>query len=169
VGIALEEGFITSIEDPITQYVPSLGESAYNGVRIKDVLQMSSGVRWTEDYSDPTAEIHDFGEVKVTGRSINDYMQEKLCEPLGMEAPGFWLLGYTYQWWLPEGDRGEFSAIGIYNQCVYVDPSRDVVIVKLPANRACGTSSEEATNREDETIDFLLAVAAQCEGNTHDQ
>jgi CubicO group peptidase (beta-lactamase class C family) len=97
VGIAVEEGFITSIEDPITQYVPSLGESAHNGVRIKDVLQMSSGVRWTEDYSDPTAEIHDFGEVKATGRSISDYMQEKLCEPLGMEAPGFWLLGYTYQ------------------------------------------------------------------------
>ena len=40
-------------------------------------------------------------------------------------------VGYGYQWWLPDGDRGEFSAIGIYNQFVYVDPSGVVVVVKL--------------------------------------
>jgi CubicO group peptidase (beta-lactamase class C family) len=72
-------------------------------------------------------------------------------------------LGYGYQWWIPAGDRGEFSAIGVYNQFVFVDPSRGVVIVKLSANRRYGTSPDEATNREMETIEFLRAVAAATE------
>ena len=53
---------------------PSLGESAYNGVHIKDVLQMSSGVRWTEDYSDPTAEIHDYGAVMAGNKSFETFL-----------------------------------------------------------------------------------------------
>jgi CubicO group peptidase (beta-lactamase class C family) len=70
-------------------------------------------------------------------------------------------LGYGYQWWIPDGACGEFSAIGIYNQFVYVDPSRGVVIVKLSSNRAYGTSMNEETNREIENISFLRAIAEQ--------
>jgi CubicO group peptidase (beta-lactamase class C family) len=70
-------------------------------------------------------------------------------------------LGYGYQWWIPDGDRGEFSAIGVYNQLVYVDPSRGIVIVKLSANRTYGMSPYESTNREAETIEFLRAIAAR--------
>ena len=33
-------------------------------------------------------------------------------------------IGYGYQWWVPEGDRGEFMAIGVYGQWMYADPSR---------------------------------------------
>ena len=44
VGIALDEGLIDSIEDPITKYLPDFNETGYEGVRIKDILQMSSGV-----------------------------------------------------------------------------------------------------------------------------
>jgi CubicO group peptidase (beta-lactamase class C family) len=68
-------------------------------------------------------------------------------------------LGYGYQWWIPAGDRGEFSAIGVYNQFVYVDPASAATIVKLSANRRYGTSTEESTNRDLETIAFLRAVA----------
>jgi CubicO group peptidase (beta-lactamase class C family) len=68
-------------------------------------------------------------------------------------------LGYGYQWWLPDGSDGEFSGIGVYNQFVYVDPSRQVTIVKLSANRAYGTTMTEETNREVENIAFLRAVA----------
>lgn len=68
-------------------------------------------------------------------------------------------LGYGYQWWIPAGDRGEFSAIGVYNQFVYVDPASSTTIVKLSANRRYGTSTEESTNREMETIAFLRAIA----------
>jgi CubicO group peptidase (beta-lactamase class C family) len=53
VGIAVAEGHIRSIEDPISNYVPVNPGSAYDGVSIRNVLQMSSGARWNEDYSDP--------------------------------------------------------------------------------------------------------------------
>ena len=71
--------------------------------------------------------------------------------------------GYGYQWWLPKGDLGEFSAIGIYNQFVFVDPSRGVVIVTLSSNRAYGTTPLESTNHEIETIAFLRAIAQHCD------
>lgn len=51
IGVALDEGHIKSIDDPVVAYVPELKGSAYDdGVTIKHVLQMSSGIRWNEDY-----------------------------------------------------------------------------------------------------------------------
>ena len=55
VGMAVEDGFIDSVDDPLTKYLPGLIGSAYDGVSIKDALQMSSGVEWDEaayDFSD---------------------------------------------------------------------------------------------------------------------
>lgn len=43
-------------------------------------------------------------------------------------------IGYGYQWWVPEGDQGEFMAIGVYGQWIYVNPSRQVIIVKTSAD-----------------------------------
>jgi CubicO group peptidase (beta-lactamase class C family) len=268
VGIACSEGHIASIEDAITRYVPLLAGTAYDGVSIRHVLQMSSGARWNEDYADPGSEIARMGAASApggsfdaflqtlvcettpgtlcqydsadtqalgmlgaaaTGRSLAAYMQEKLCEPLGMASPGYWVtdsqgremafagllltardfarigelyrnggrwqgaqvvpadyvaaslargephlapgrplvgghafpFGYGYQWWLPAGDDGEFSAIGVYNQFVYVDPSRGVVIVKLSANPAYGTSHDDADNKDEENLLALRAIARQ--------
>lgn len=267
VGIALAEGHIRSIDDAISDYIAVEPGSAYAGVAIRHVLQMSSGARWNEDYADTASDVHRLGAtmagamsldtfvatmvpesapgtvcrynsgdtqalgallVKATGRSLTDYMREKLMEPLGFEADAYWLvdstgmemafaglnvtardfarlgelyrgqgrwrgrqivpeewvaasivadaphlqpgqpiladhpidLGYGYQWWLPSGNYGEFCAIGIYNQLIYVDPPRGVTIVKLSANPAYGTTMEEATNRELENIAFLRAIAA---------
>ena len=267
LGIALDEGLIKSIAQPVDDYIPPLGiwGSAYKGVRIKDILQMSSGASWNEDYSDPNSEMGRFNRllatggtldkfpatlkrarepgtfnrynsadalvlglllVAVTGRSITDYMQEKLWHPLGMEADGYWILdstgmehtygglnaiardyakigelyrlngkwhgnqivseawvkasvtpdaphlmpgntglsdsvfGYGYQWWVPEGNEGEYSAIGVYNQFVYVNPTRRVVIVKLSANRRYGSTNDEAGYRELESIELMRAIAA---------
>ena len=42
--------------------------------------------------------------------------------------------GYGYQWWIPEGNEGEFMAQGVYNQNIYINPSTKTVIVKLSAN-----------------------------------
>ena len=50
VGFALAEGQIRSLDDPVSDYLPELKGSAYDGVPIKAVLQMSSGVAFTEDY-----------------------------------------------------------------------------------------------------------------------
>ena len=61
VGIAVAEGHIRSIADAISDYVDVEPGSAYDGVRIKDVLQMSSGARWNEDYNDPTSDVHRLG------------------------------------------------------------------------------------------------------------
>lgn len=67
--------------------------------------------------------------------------------------------GYGYQWWLPSDGGPAFSAVGVYNQCIYVDPSLEITVVKLSANRAYGTTVEEAQNREGETDAFLRHCA----------
>lgn len=58
MGIAIKEGCIDSVSDPITKYVPELRNSAYNNVPIKHILQMSSGVNFNEDYDNPKADIN---------------------------------------------------------------------------------------------------------------
>jgi CubicO group peptidase (beta-lactamase class C family) len=68
-------------------------------------------------------------------------------------------LGYGYQWWIPAGGRGDYSAIGILNQLVHVDPTTRTTIVKLSANRRYGTSTDEATNRDVENVEFLRTIA----------
>jgi len=57
IGIALEEGKIENINDPITKYLPELKTSGYNQVPIKHILQMSSGVKFIEDYDDKNSDI----------------------------------------------------------------------------------------------------------------
>ncbi|MFN3548562.1 MAG: serine hydrolase domain-containing protein [Mesorhizobium sp.] len=268
LGIAQAEGGFGSVEDPIVAYVPELAGSAYDGARIKDVLQMSSGARWNEDYSDPNSDINRFISVfahggsfneftatlererepgtynlynstdtqalgmllkNVTGKPIRDYVEEKLWHPLGMEDDAHWLVdstgmemafgglnatardyaklgelyrlggrwngrqivpeawvkasvtadaphlkagagglagtifNYGYQWWLP-GDEGEYSAIGVYNQFVYVDPNRDLVIAKLSANHRYGTTNDETSYREAETIGLFRAIGQALTG-----
>ena len=73
IGIAIEEAQIKSVADPITAYVPELKDSAYAGVSIKDILQMSSGARWNEDYSDPNSDIMRFGKVWASGDSLDNF------------------------------------------------------------------------------------------------
>jgi CubicO group peptidase (beta-lactamase class C family) len=84
VGIAAEEKFIESLETPIDRYVPLLARSAYGGVRIKDVLQMSSGARWNEDYSDPDSDIIRMGSALGPGGSVDVFMGDMVRE----SAPG---------------------------------------------------------------------------------
>lgn len=57
VGAAIQDGAIDSIDDPVTRYVSDLKGSAYDGVTIRQVLTMSSGVEWDEDYTDPNSDI----------------------------------------------------------------------------------------------------------------
>ena len=240
VGIALGEGLIASLDDPIDRYVPELSASAYAGVPIEAILQMSSGVAWTEDYDSDTADsetmwvavvqertlsVHDhlltlheragapyekftykgvdthaLGWLleRVTGMSLSAYLEARLWQPMGMEADASWgvdgggtqasevasagfnavlrdwgrfgllmaqdgmwqgerllpegwvaratqpsrpqvmpgklyrgyPLGYQYQWWTYPGERGAFTAQGVNGQFIYVDPSRDLVVVQ---------------------------------------
>ena len=266
VGIAIRDGHIKNIEEPISDYVPELNNSPYSNVRIKDVLQMSSGASWNEDYSDPESDINRWAKIfalggsfdefiqtlsadfesgtrnhynsmdtqalgmlvnRATGKSITNYMTEMLWHPMGASNEGYWLLdsegmemafaglnvtardyakfgelyrlggelngqqivprswvkdsitpdgvhltpgdnplsdyplGYGYQWWIPEGDKGEFMAIGVYNQMIYVAPELSMVIVKLSANSAYGTSEDTDMASELETIEFFRAIASK--------
>jgi CubicO group peptidase (beta-lactamase class C family) len=56
VGAAIQDGFIRSIDDPVTRYVAKLKGSAYDGVSIRFLLQMASGVKWDETYTDPASD-----------------------------------------------------------------------------------------------------------------
>ena len=233
-GIAVADGQIPDIMAPVTAYLPELEGSGYDGVAIKDVLQMSSGVGFNEDYGDPFSDINRMGPsmsigslldfagtldrarppgtlnhyvsvdtqvlgtllVRATGRDLADYASQKLWKPLGMESDAYWLLdgtgmewafaglnaslrdyarlgwlylnggrrdgvqivpeawvrasvtpdaphlmpgpkpdsienmGYGYQWWIPEEPEGDFMALGIYGQVIYVNPSKRLVIAK---------------------------------------
>ncbi|GAA3119210.1 serine hydrolase [Planomonospora alba] len=48
VGLALGEGRIRSLDDPVDAYLPELARSGYAGVSIRDLLRMSSGIEWDE-------------------------------------------------------------------------------------------------------------------------
>ncbi len=75
VGIAIDEGNIEDIYDPVTFYVPSLSESGYNGVNLKDVMQMSSGIRFNEDYADPGSDINRMGALSIgLGDSLESFL-----------------------------------------------------------------------------------------------
>ena len=265
VGIAIRDGFIDSVNDPVTRYLPELSGSGYDGVSIKDILQMSSGARWNEDYSDFGSDINRLGRilalggsldrfiakieperppgtynrynsadtqvlgrllVAVSGQTLSDYMHAALWSPLGAESNGHWLLdnenmemafagfhatardyaklgelyrlggvwrgeqlipaqwikdsitpdaphlqpgeneasnnefGYGYQWWLLDPTKGEFTAMGVYNQFIYVSRSTNTVIVKLSANSEFGVTDDQSSYRDQETISMFRAIAA---------
>ena len=63
VGAAVKDGYIKSIDDPIVRYLPELKGSAYDGVSVRQVLTMTSGVKWNENYSDPNSDVAKSGTV----------------------------------------------------------------------------------------------------------
>ncbi len=73
VGILLEEGAIASIDDPVIKYVPSLKGSAYEDASLRNVLQMSSGVVFDEDYLDKDSDINRMGRTIALGGSLDDF------------------------------------------------------------------------------------------------
>lgn len=128
VGIAIDEGLIDSVNDPITEYIPELKErdERFSQITIKNLLTMSSGIRfvkaftpWSDDtltyyatdlratalnceiIDEPgqTFLYNDYNPIllgiileRVTGQSVSQYLEQKIWQPLGMEAPGSWSL-----------------------------------------------------------------------------
>ncbi len=58
VGVAVDEGKIHSVDDPVLQYLPYLKDSAYKDASLKNLLQMASGILFNEDYLDQKADVH---------------------------------------------------------------------------------------------------------------
>lgn len=136
VGAAVKDGYIRSLDDKVTVYIPDLAGSAYDDVSVRQLLTMTSGVKWNEDYTDPNSDVARFnlqkpvpgeditvsymktlpreapagskwvyktGETNLigvlvssaTGKTLSDYLSEKVWKPFGMEQDGVWMLGAT--------------------------------------------------------------------------
>ncbi|WP_435417430.1 serine hydrolase [Parerythrobacter aurantius] len=136
VGAAIRDGAIESIDDPVTKYIAGLKGSAYDNVSVEQLLTMTSGVKWNEDYTDPNSDVARFNEHKAeegldvtvsymrklpreapagekwvyktgetnligvlvseaTGKTLSEYLSEKIWKPFGMQQDATWLLGST--------------------------------------------------------------------------
>lgn len=62
IGVAIKDGAIKSLNDPVSQYIPELRGSAYDSVRVRDLLTMSSGVEWNEDYTDRRSHVNRYSK-----------------------------------------------------------------------------------------------------------
>lgn len=135
IGAAVREGLIDSVDDPITRYIPELKSvPAFDGVTLRHLMTMSSGLRFNESTIDPTSDFaltdggaiidgrppivsyamkltraHPPGTVEdyqtidadllgialsrlLKGRTVSDYLSEKIWRPSGMEADANWVL-----------------------------------------------------------------------------
>ena len=65
VGAAIKDGYIKSLDDKVTVYIPDLRGSAYDDVSVRQLLTMTSGVKWNEDYTDRNSDVAKFNEHKA--------------------------------------------------------------------------------------------------------
>ena len=72
-GVALANGDIKSLDDQVTDYVPGLKGSAYEGTTLRNVLQMASGVEFNEDYLDKNSDINRMGRALALGTSMDEF------------------------------------------------------------------------------------------------
>ena len=255
MGIAVSEGYVGSIEDPVGRYIPEFKGTELENIPIRACLQMASGIDFDEDkdmssfsmqtlmgtpamkviakygmqaapytyrkYLSINTEILGQVIVNATGRSLADYMEEKLWKRIDTAHDAYWTLsngtelamgglsvslrdyarfarlylkggmyngqqildrqwvldsldisqeyakpganhdaynaiGYGYQWWVPEGTQGEFMAIGVYGQWIYVNPEKDVIIVKTSADPDFMESGYELKH-----VEFFRTVAGE--------
>lgn len=253
MGIAVSEGYVESIEDPIGKYVPEFVGTSLENIPIRACLKMASGINFNEDtdmskfsmrtlMGKPAMEViagygvqeepytyrrylsintEILGKVitNATGYSLAEFMEEKLWKKIGAAHDAYWTLsngtelamgglsvsledyarfaslylhegnyrgeqvlpkewvkdsmdtseayakpganydaynaiGYGYQWWVPEGDEGEFMAIGVYGQWIYVNPTKSVIIVKTSADPDFMDKGYELKH-----VEFFRAVA----------
>lgn len=260
MGMAVDKGLLT-VQDTILKFLPEFKDTGYAGTTVENLLQMSSGVAFNEDYGDYHSDINRFGRTfamgtsfkkfamslknektpgsychyvsidtqvlglllaKVTGKSLTVLLHEWIWEPLGMETEAQWIIddegselglggmnaslrdyaklgllylndgvwqgkqilskewiekattphaphlmpnqteksshlyGYGYQWWTPQFPKNDFFATGIYDQFVYVNREKDLVIAKLSADYHYKTGRKSIKSSH---IEFFQSVA----------
>lgn len=74
VGAAIKDGYIKSVDEKVTDYLPRLKNSAYDQSTIRNIMQMSSGVQWNEDYADPKSDVN---SAVWDTRGLNEYLRNK--------------------------------------------------------------------------------------------
>jgi CubicO group peptidase (beta-lactamase class C family) len=65
VGAAIKDGYIKSLDDKVSAYIPDLKGSAYDDVTVKQLMTMTSGVKWNEDYTDKKSDVALFNNHKA--------------------------------------------------------------------------------------------------------
>ncbi len=85
VGLAIADGKVANVDRPVTDYLPELHGSGYDGVSIRNILQMSSGVKFSEDYGGRD-DLSDMWRrtMEQNALSLEDYARSLLRE----EEPG---------------------------------------------------------------------------------
>ena len=86
VGAALRDGHIRSMDDKVSDYLPQMKGSAYDDVSLRQLLTMTSGVRWNEDYADPASDVARFN--KHTAEPGVDALVSYLRQLPRTAAPG---------------------------------------------------------------------------------
>ncbi len=76
-GLALANGDIKDVNEPVTNYVPQLKNTAYDRVPLIDLLNMASGVKFDENYLDPNSDINHMGTVLALGGSLDDFAADQ--------------------------------------------------------------------------------------------
>lgn len=77
LGAAIKDGKIASLNDPVTKYIPKLARSAYEGVTVRQLATMTSGVKWDESYTDPRSDVAQMNRyvVEYGGDAIVEQMK----------------------------------------------------------------------------------------------
>jgi CubicO group peptidase (beta-lactamase class C family) len=57
IGIAIEEGKIKNINQKVGDFLPEFQKDGKNNITIKDLLTMSSGLKWSEEYKNPISDV----------------------------------------------------------------------------------------------------------------
>jgi CubicO group peptidase (beta-lactamase class C family) len=225
IGCAIDDGYIQSIEQPITDFLPEMKHKGFEKVKIRHLLQMTSGIDFKEGpfhLKNSTAEFYygiklrrkacslrlknepgekfeySSGNTQLLGlileralksKTVTEYLQERIWQPLGMEYDASWSIdrekygfektfcclnarardyakigrlymnkgnwngtqiisedwvneatkidtedgsawNYQYSWWIAS-DKGDFYARGMLGQFVYVNPQKELIIVRL--------------------------------------
>jgi len=73
VGAAIKDGYIKSVDEKVTDYLPRLKGSVYAQSSIRDLMQMSSGVRWNEDYTDRQSDLNKLNSSLTGWYTVNLY------------------------------------------------------------------------------------------------
>ncbi len=72
MGIAIEEGAVDQVSDPITKYIPELKKQGFQEVTLKHLLNMRSGIEFSENYQNPFSEVAKF----YYGRNLKRFLKQ---------------------------------------------------------------------------------------------
>ena len=242
---------------PVSAYVPELKNSAFGDATVRQVMDMTTALKYSEDYADPKADLWDFsaagnpfpkpagytgplgyygylktvkkegnhGDVfgyktinsdalgwiiaRASGKSVAELLSERIWRKLGMEQDGYYqvdalgipfaggglsaslrdlgrfgemirtkgkwdgqqilpekavediekggskaafaksghpeLKGWSYRdmWWITENAHRAFAARGVHGQTIYIDPTAEMVLVRLASHPVAGNAAND--------------------------